>query len=154
MNPRVGVVMGSSSDWSVMKDAVRILDYFEVSNEYKVVSAHRTPELLYRYASSARSRGIQIIIAGAGGGAAHLPGMVASLSTLPVVGVPLSSESLLSVVDMPHGIPVASVGVGKAGNAALLAITILALGDDELKDKLDLFRADQTAKVKKDVLLL
>lgn len=144
MNPKIGVIMGSSSDWETMKYACDILDELQVPYEKKVVSAHRTPDLMFEYAESARERGIQVIIAGAGG-AAHLPGMVAAKTTLPVIGVPVQSralnglDSLLSIVQMPGGVPVATVAIGKAGatNAGLLAAQILSTTDTELANKLD-----------------
>ncbi|ACA37839.1 5-(carboxyamino)imidazole ribonucleotide mutase [Lysinibacillus sp. fkY74-1] len=144
MNPKIGVIMGSSSDWETMKHACDILDELQVPYEKKVVSAHRTPDLMFEYAEAARKRGIQVIIAGAGG-AAHLPGMVAAKTTLPVIGVPVQSralnglDSLLSIVQMPGGVPVATVAIGKAGatNAGLLAAQILSTTDAELADKLD-----------------
>jgi len=144
MNPKIGVIMGSSSDWETLKHACDILDELQVPYEKKVVSAHRTPDLMFEYAESARERGIQVIIAGAGG-AAHLPGMVAAKTTLPVIGVPVQSralnglDSLLSIVQMPGGVPVATVAIGKAGatNAGLLAAQILSTTDAELANKLD-----------------
>ncbi|WP_223556712.1 5-(carboxyamino)imidazole ribonucleotide mutase [Lysinibacillus sphaericus] len=144
MNPKIGVIMGSSSDWETMKHACDILDDLQVPYEKKVVSAHRTPDLMFEYAEAARERGIQVIIAGAGG-AAHLPGMVAAKTTLPVIGVPVQSralnglDSLLSIVQMPGGVPVATVAIGKAGatNAGLLAAQILSTTDAELANKLD-----------------
>ena len=144
MNPKLGVIMGSSSDWETMKHACDILDELQVPYEKKVVSAHRTPDLMFEYAELARERGIQVIIAGAGG-AAHLPGMVAAKTTLPVIGVPVQSralnglDSLLSIVQMPGGVPVATVAIGKAGatNAGLLAAQILSTTDTELATKLD-----------------
>ena len=144
MNPKIGVIMGSSSDWETMKHACDILDELQVPYEKKVVSAHRTPDLMFEYAESARERGIQVIIAGAGG-AAHLPGMVAAKTTLPVIGVPVQSralnglDSLLSIVQMPGGVPVATVAIGRAGaaNAGLLAAQILSTTDTELATKLD-----------------
>lgn len=144
MNPKIGVIMGSSSDWETMKHACDILDELQVPYEKKVVSAHRTPDLMFEYAELARKRGIQVIIAGAGG-AAHLPGMVAAKTTLPVIGVPVQSralnglDSLLSIVQMPGGVPVATVAIGKAGatNAGLLAAQILSTTDSELANKLD-----------------
>jgi 5-(carboxyamino)imidazole ribonucleotide mutase len=151
---KIGVVMGSQSDWPVMEHAVNQLEVFGVSYEAKVVSAHRTPELLFEYAETARQRGIACIIAGAGG-AAHLPGMLAAKSTVPVLGVPVPSrylkgmDSLLSIVQMPKGIPVATFAIGEAGasNAALYAIAMLATTDDELATKLDDFRREQQAAV-------
>ncbi len=144
MNPKIGVIMGSSSDWETMKHACDILDELQVPYEKKVVSAHRTPDLMFEYAEAARERGIHVIIAGAGG-AAHLPGMVAAKTTLPVIGVPVQSralnglDSLLSIVQMPGGVPVATVAIGKAGatNAGLLAVQILSTTDVELANKLD-----------------
>ena len=147
--------MGSQSDWGTMQEACKVLDEFEIPYEAKVVSAHRTPHFMIEYATAAQSRGLQVIIAGAGG-AAHLPGMVASCTTLPVLGVPVQSrslqglDSLLSMVQMPGGIPVATFAIGKAGaiNAALFAAAILATGGDKkVKKALDAFRADQTTKV-------
>ncbi|SOC40439.1 5-(carboxyamino)imidazole ribonucleotide mutase [Ureibacillus acetophenoni] len=154
MNPKIGVIMGSSSDWDTMKHACDILDELQVPYEKKVVSAHRTPDLMFEYAETARSRGIQIIIAGAGG-AAHLPGMVAAKTTLPVIGVPVQSkalnglDSLLSIVQMPGGVPVATVAIGKAGatNAGLLAAQILSTTDDELAQKLEERRESLKQKV-------
>ena len=144
MNPKVGVIMGSSSDWETMKHACDILEELQVPYEKRVVSAHRTPDLMFEYAETARNRGIHIIIAGAGG-AAHLPGMVAAKTTLPVIGVPVQSkalnglDSLLSIVQMPGGVPVATVAIGKAGatNAGLLAAQILSTTDEELATKLE-----------------
>ncbi|HFQ0823925.1 TPA: 5-(carboxyamino)imidazole ribonucleotide mutase [Enterococcus faecium] len=143
MTAKISVIMGSTSDWETMKEACQILDEFGVSYEKKVVSAHRTPDLLFEYAQNARKKGIKIIIAGAGG-AAHLPGMVASKTTLPVIGVPVQSrtlnglDSLLSIVQMPGGVPVATTAIGKAGaiNAGLLAIQMLSMYDLELEAKL------------------
>ncbi|MFL0506472.1 5-(carboxyamino)imidazole ribonucleotide mutase [Ureibacillus sp. 179-F W5.1 NHS] len=155
MNPKIGVIMGSSSDWETMKHACEILDELQVPYEKQVVSAHRTPDLMFEYAENARARGIQVIIAGAGG-AAHLPGMVAAKSTLPVIGVPVQSralnglDSLLSIVQMPGGVPVATVAIGKAGaiNAGLLAAQILSITDRELANKLD----DRRESIKQQVL--
>ncbi|MEY4209393.1 MAG: phosphoribosylaminoimidazole carboxylase, catalytic subunit [Pseudomonadota bacterium] len=149
--PVVGIVMGSSSDWEVMQHAVAILKDFGVPHEAQVISAHRMPDQMFEYAKSARSRGLRAIIAGAGG-AAHLPGMVASQTIVPVLGVPVPSkylrgeDSLLSIVQMPKGIPVATFAIGEAGaaNAALSAIAILAADDAELAEKLLNFRAQQT----------
>lgn len=154
MNPKIGVIMGSSSDWDTMKHACDILDELQVPYEKKVVSAHRTPDLMFEYAETARTRGIQIIIAGAGG-AAHLPGMVAAKTTLPVIGVPVQSkalnglDSLLSIVQMPGGVPVATVAIGKAGatNAGLLAAQILSTTDEELAQKLEERRESLKQKV-------
>lgn len=154
MNPKIGVIMGSSSDWETMKHACDILDELEVPYEKQVVSAHRTPDLMFDYAETARGRDIQVIIAGAGG-AAHLPGMVAAKTTLPVIGVPVQSralnglDSLLSIVQMPGGVPVATVAIGKAGatNAGLLAAQILGATDQELASKLDARREATKAQV-------
>lgn len=148
---KVGLVMGSNSDWDVMQAAAEQLQHFAVDFEARVVSAHRTPDLLFEYASSARARGLACIIAGAGG-AAHLPGMLAAKTTLPVLGVPVQSrhlkgmDSLLSIVQMPKGIPVATFAIGAAGaaNAALYAVSLLALNDAEMARKLDQFRTEQT----------
>ncbi|KAE8734663.1 phosphoribosylaminoimidazole carboxylase [Hibiscus syriacus] len=145
--PRVGIVMGSDSDLSVMKDAAKILNMFGVSNEVRIVSAHRTPELMYTYASSTRERGIQVIIAGAGG-AVHLPGMVAALTPFPVIGVPVRAstldgiDSLLSIVQMPRGVPVATVAVNNATNAGLLAVRILGVGDADLWTRMNQYQED------------
>lgn len=152
MGATVGVIMGSKSDWETMSAAVETLKEFAVEVELEVVSAHRTPERMFDYAKSARSRGIQVIIAGAGG-AAHLPGMVASLTTLPVIGVPVQTkalsgvDSLYSIVQMPAGIPVATVAIGGAKNAALLALRILSIEDELIEARLDRFQD----KMKKDV---
>src|SRR5215212_7881144 len=149
--PLVAVIMGSTSDWETMKNASEILADFGVAHESRVVSAHRTPDLLFEFAKSAESRGLEVIIAGAGG-AAHLPGMCASQTVLPVLGVPIESkalkglDSLLSIAQMPAGVPVGTLAVGQAGarNAALLAIAILANSRPELRKKLHLFRSKQT----------
>ncbi len=154
MKPLVGIIMGSSSDWETMRAAAEALDKLGVPHETRVVSAHRTPDLLFEYAAAAQGRGIQVIIAGAGG-AAHLPGMVASKTTLPVLGVPVQSkalnglDSLLSIVQMPAGIPVATFAIGAAGatHAGLAAAAILANGRPEIDAALKKFRAEQTAKV-------
>jgi 5-(carboxyamino)imidazole ribonucleotide mutase len=149
---KVGVIMGSKSDWATMFAAVEILDEFGVKNEVEVVSAHRTPDRMVEYAKSARENGFSVIIAGAGG-AAHLPGMVASLTTLPVIGVPVQTktlsgvDSLYSIVQMPGGIPVATVAIGNAKNAGLLAIQILAVTDNAIAKKLDEYRE----RMKEDV---
>ena len=146
--------MGSTSDWDVMSDAAATLAQFGVEFEKRVVSAHRTPDLLVEYAKTAKSRGLEVIIAGAGG-AAHLPGMVASMSALPVIGVPVKSralnglDSLLSIVQMPGGVPVATVAINGAKNAALIAVSILALKDEALAARLEMFRAKQTEDVLK-----
>ncbi|AWM19907.1 5-(carboxyamino)imidazole ribonucleotide mutase [Bacillus subtilis] len=144
MQPLVGIIMGSTSDWETMKHACDILDELNVPYEKKVVSAHRTPDFMFEYAETARERGIKVIIAGAGG-AAHLPGMTAAKTTLPVIGVPVQSkalngmDSLLSIVQMPGGVPVATTSIGKAGavNAGLLAAQILSAFDEDLASKLD-----------------
>jgi 5-(carboxyamino)imidazole ribonucleotide mutase len=152
--PLVGIIMGSRSDWETMRHAADTLSGLGVAFETKVVSAHRTPERLYDYARSARSRGLKVVIAGAGG-AAHLPGMAASMTTLPVLGVPVEShalkgmDSLLSIVQMPAGIPVGTLAIGRAGavNAGLLAAAILAGSDEQLSDRLQAFRDRQTDAV-------
>ncbi len=152
--PLIGIIMGSRSDWETMREASATLTALEIPHECKVVSAHRTPERLYNYAKSAADRGLQCIIAGAGG-AAHLPGMAASMTRLPVLGVPVQSkaldgmDSLLSIVQMPAGIPVGTLAIGKAGatNAALLAAAMLANNDAALASRLDAWRAAQTASV-------
>lgn len=152
--PLVGIIMGSHSDWATMSETATVLDSLSVSYETNIVSAHRTPDLLFDYASSAQSRGLQIIIAGAGG-AAHLPGMAASKTPLPVIGVPIESvalkgmDSLLSIVQMPGGIPVATMAIGKSGaiNAALLAAAILALNDTTIAQALMQYRHQQTQRV-------
>ena len=152
--PRVGLVMGSNSDWDVMQHAADILEKFSVSFEARVVSAHRTPDLLFEYAGTARERGLACLIAGAGG-AAHLPGMLAAKCTLPVLGVPVPSrylkgmDSLLSIVQMPKGVPVATFAIGEAGatNAALCAVSILATTDKGLATRLDQFRQEQQQTV-------
>lgn len=153
-SPIVAIIMGSTSDWETMKNASDILRDFDIPHECRVVSAHRTPDLLFEFAKSAEERGIEVIIAGAGG-AAHLPGMTASQTVLPVLGVPVQSkalsgmDSLLSIVQMPAGIPVGTLAIGAAGakNAALLAISILANSRPELRKKLKNFREEQTNKV-------
>jgi len=152
--PRVGLIMGSISDWKILKGASLVLDRFEVAYERRIVSAHRTPELLHEYASAAKGRGIEVIIAGAGG-AAHLPGMVASMTTIPVLGVPVPStylkgiDSLLSIVQMPKGIPVATFAIGESGaeNAALFAVSLLGLSDPALSDQLVSYRKSLTQSV-------
>lgn len=152
--PKVGVIMGSQSDWSTMMHAVHILERLKVPFEVRIVSAHRTPARLYDYASQAKARGLQVIIAGAGG-AAHLPGMTAALTPLPVFGVPIESkalkgqDSLLSIVQMPGGVPVGTLAIGRAGaiNAALLAAAVLALHDATLAEALDHWRAEQSDAV-------
>lgn len=153
-DPKVGVIMGSRSDWETMRHAVETLDALGVPNETRVVSAHRTPDLLFDYASSAAKRGLQVIIAGAGG-AAHLPGMVAAKTTLPVLGVPVESkslkgiDSLLSIVQMPAGIPVGTLAIGKSGaiNAALLAAEIIGTTDPDVRSAIETFRETQTKTV-------
>ena len=153
-SPVVGIIMGSKSDWETMRHAAEILDQFGVPHERRVVSAHRTPAWMCEYAQSAAGRGLQIIIAGAGG-AAHLPGMVAAQTPLPVLGIPVQSkalsglDSLLSIVQMPGGVPVGTLAIGEAGakNAALLAVRILALRSPELRQKLDAFHQRQTEAV-------
>ena len=152
--PLVGIIMGSKSDWETMRHAADMLDQLGVAHESRVVSAHRTPKRLYEYAHSARDRGLKVVIAGAGG-AAHLPGMAASMTTLPVLGVPVETQSLkgmdslLSIVQMPAGVPVGTLAIGKAGaiNAALLAASILATGDSALAERLEKHRSEQTASV-------
>ena len=153
-SPVIGIVMGSNSDWPTMQAAAKVLKDFGVPFEARVVSAHRTPDLMFEYAEQARARGLKAIIAGAGG-AAHLPGMIAAKTTLPVLGVPVQSkalsgkDSLLSIVQMPKGIPVATFAIGEAGaaNAGLFAVALLAATDAALAGKLDAFRAEQTASV-------
>jgi len=152
--PLIGVVMGSDSDWPTMEPATKLLAEFGVAYEARVVSAHRTPDLLFEYAATAHSRGLRAIIAGAGG-AAHLPGMLAAKTSVPVLGVPVQSralsglDSLLSIVQMPSGVPVATFAIGEAGarNAALFAVAMLAGSDTALQARLEAFRAAQTAKV-------
>lgn len=150
MNPIVGIVMGSDSDWEVMKSAAQVCEKFEVAFESRVVSAHRTPDDMADYGKTAVGRGIKVIIAGAGG-AAHLPGMLASHTTLPVIGVPVETrhlkgmDSLLSIVQMPKGIPVATVAISNAENAGLLAIRILAAFDEELQKKLRDYQLEMAA---------
>jgi 5-(carboxyamino)imidazole ribonucleotide mutase len=159
MNPKVGIIMGSHSDWATMKHAADVLDELGVAYEKQIVSAHRTPDLLFEYAEKAAIRGLQVIIAGAGG-AAHLPGMTAAKTRLPVLGVPVQSkalsgmDSLLSIVQMPKGIPVGTLAIGDAGaaNAGLLAAAIIALQDPEIAVKLDAYRAAQTQRVLGDKL--
>lgn len=159
MKPDVGIIMGSQSDWPTMKHAADVLTELGVSFEKKIVSAHRTPDRLYDYAKTAKERGLKCIIAGAGG-AAHLPGMTAAMTALPVFGVPVESkalsgkDSLLSIVQMPGGIPVGTLAIGKAGakNAGLLAAAVLALMDENLADRLDAWRAAQSASVVETVV--
>lgn len=155
--PVVGLIMGSKSDWETMRHAAEILEELGVAYETQVVSAHRTPDRLYTYATNARERGLQVIIAGAGG-AAHLPGMTAAMTSLPVLGVPIESktlkglDSLLSIAQMPGGVPVGTLAIGKAGakNAGLLAAAVIALSDAKLAARLDRWRFRQTSSVKKN----
>lgn len=154
-SPVVGIIMGSQSDWPVMREAAKLLEDMGVPFEARIVSAHRTPQRLVEYATTAKDRGLKVIIAGAGG-AAHLPGMAASMTPLPVLGVPVQSkalkglDSLLSIVQMPKGVPVGTLAIGEAGaaNAGILAASIIALEDSAVAAKLDAFRAAQTASVK------
>lgn len=154
MKPLVGIIMGSTSDWDTLRHASETLDSLGVAHETRVVSAHRTPDLLFEYAASARERGLEVVIAGAGG-AAHLPGMVAAKTALPVLGVPVQSkalngmDSLLSIVQMPAGVPVGTLAIGRSGaiNAALLAASILANHHKDVREALNRFRQQQTAKV-------
>jgi 5-(carboxyamino)imidazole ribonucleotide mutase len=155
----VGIIMGSKSDWETMRHAAEMLARFGVPHETRIVSAHRTPQWMVEYASTAEARGLQVILAGAGG-AAHLPGMVAANTLLPVFGVPVESaalkgmDSLLSIVQMPGGIPVGTLAIGKAGaqNAALLAVAVLANHDPQLREKLRAFREEQAAQVRSETL--
>ena len=157
--PLVGVIMGSKSDWETMRHASETLSRLEVPHECRIVSAHRTPQRMSEYAETAESRGIEVIIAGAGG-AAHLPGMTAAHTVLPVLGVPVEShalkgmDSLLSIVQMPGGVPVGTLAIGKAGaiNAALLAVSIVSASRPDIRDRLRRFREEQTAKVLGDTL--
>ena len=154
MSAKIGVIMGSQSDWSTMKNTVDVIDSFNIPYELNIVSAHRTPNRLYEYAKQAEAKGIKVIIAGAGG-AAHLPGMIASLTTLPVLGVPILSEamkgmdSLLSIVQMPSGVPVGTLAIGQSGatNAGLLSLQILAISDQVLAKRIKNYRAKQTDSV-------
>ncbi len=152
MKSKVGIIMGSDSDLPVMKEAAELLDQFELDYELTVVSAHRTPERLYKYAETAEDKGLDVIIAGAGG-AAHLPGMIAAITTLPVIGVPVKTsklsglDSLYSIVQMPPGVPVATVAINGAKNAALLAVQILAINDQKLNDRQKAFRENMKDKV-------
>ena len=154
MNPRIGIIMGSKSDWERLSDCAATLDGLEVPYEVKVVSAHRTPDLLFEYASTAASRGLEVIIAGAGG-AAHLPGMAAAKTILPVLGVPIETkslkglDSLLSIVQMPAGVPVGTLSIGKAGaiNAALLATAIIAAKHPEFRTALETYRKRQSSEI-------
>lgn len=153
-NPVIGIIMGSQSDWDTMKEAHDILHNMGIPHEVKIISAHRTPDRLYEYAKTAKDKGLNIIIAGAGG-AAHLPGMTASMTPLPVLGVPVESkalqgmDSLLSIAQMPGGIPVGTLAIGKAGakNAGILAASIIALHDQDVAQKLEEFRAKQTESI-------
>ena len=157
--PKVGIIMGSKSDWPTMRKAAEVLERFGVSHECEVVSAHRTPKWMCEYAESAESRGLEVIIAGAGG-AAHLPGMVASMTVLPVLGVPVQSralsglDSLLSIVQMPGGVPVATLAIGESGatNAGLLAVSILGQTRPELREQLRAFRAERAEQVRAEGL--
>jgi 5-(carboxyamino)imidazole ribonucleotide mutase len=159
MSAQVGIIMGSHSDWATMKHAAEILTELGVAHETRIVSAHRTPDLLFEYASTAVDRGLHVIIAGAGG-AAHLPGMTAAKTRLPVLGVPVQSkalsglDSLLSIAQMPRGVPVGTLAIGEAGalNAGLLAAAIVALHDPAVAAKLDAYRAQQTARVLAETL--
>ena len=154
INPSVYIVMGSDSDWNVMQHAVAILEDFNIAYGVKIISAHRTPDLLFQFAEEARGLGVQCIIAGAGG-AAHLPGMIAAKTTVPVLGVPVNSkylqgiDSLLSIVQMPKGVPVATFAIGDAGaaNAGFFAVALLAVNNSELGERLIAFRQEQTEKV-------
>jgi len=157
--PLIGILMGSDSDWPTMKEAAEILDEFNIQYEKKVVSAHRTPDLMARYGKEARDRGIKIIIAGAGG-AAHLPGMLSAYTTLPVIGVPVKTsalgglDSLYSIVQMPNGVPVATVAIGKAKNAGLLALRMLGMNDRDISEKLQKYSdkmADDSRKKTKNL---
>jgi 5-(carboxyamino)imidazole ribonucleotide mutase len=153
-SPPVAIVMGSQSDWPTLRHAAEVLDQLTIEYEARIVSAHRTPDRLVDFAGRAKADGFKVIIAGAGG-AAHLPGMIASMTSLPVLGVPVHSrtlgglDSLLSIVQMPRGVPVATLAIGESGavNAALLAAAVLALGDAEIEAALDIYRADQTGAV-------
>ena len=159
LSPLVGIVMGSKSDWETMRHADDILNQFETPHECRIVSAHRTPLRLSEYAAQAEDRGVEVIVAGAGG-AAHLPGMIASQTPVPVLGVPVESkalrgmDSLLSIVQMPRGVPVGTLAIGRAGavNAALLAVAILANSRPDLREKLRRFREEQTERVLNDTL--
>ena len=159
MSAQVGIIMGSHSDWATMKHAAEVLTELGVAHETRIVSAHRTPDLLFEYAATAIERGLHVIIAGAGG-AAHLPGMTAAKTRLPVLGVPVQSkalsglDSLLSIAQMPRGVPVGTLAIGEAGavNAGLLAAAIVALHDPEVAAKLDAYRAAQTARVLAETL--
>ena len=153
MNAKVSIIMGSTSDLGVMEGAAKILDEFEIPFEINALSAHRTPEVVEKFAKGAKDRGIEVIIAGAGM-AAHLPGVIAAMTTLPVIGVPIKAsldglDSLLAIVQMPPGIPVATVAINGARNAAILAVQMMALGNDELKDKMLKFKEDLKEKIVK-----
>lgn len=157
--PLVGIIMGSQSDWGTMQHTAQLLNDFGVAHEVKIISAHRTPDRLYNYSKTSVDRGLQVIIAGAGG-AAHLPGMAASMTRLPVLGVPVQSkaldgmDSLLSIAQMPAGIPVGTLAIGNAGakNAALLAISILAINDSEIAKKLEIWRKTQSDNITENVI--
>ncbi len=159
MNPLVGIIMGSDSDLPIMKEAALVLEEFGITFEITIVSAHRTPERMFNYAREAAKRGIEVIIAGAGG-AAHLPGMVASITHLPVIGVPVKSsslsgiDSLLSIVQMPRGIPVATVAINNARNAGLLAVRILSIKHPELQEKLKEYQSSMREKIEEKAALL
>jgi 5-(carboxyamino)imidazole ribonucleotide mutase len=159
MNKVIGIIMGSDSDLEIMQEAAKILDDFKVAFEITVVSAHRTPERMFEYAKTARERGLKVIIAGAGG-AAHLPGMVASITTLPVIGVPVKLktmdglDSLLSIVQMPGGVPVATVAINNAKNAGLLAVQILATHDTQLAHQMQKYKDDMTVEVEKKAAMV
>jgi 5-(carboxyamino)imidazole ribonucleotide mutase len=152
MNAVIGIIMGSTSDWNVMKEACTVLEEFEIPYEKEVISGHRTPDRAFEYASTARERGLKVIITGAGG-AAHLAGMTAAKTTLPVIGIPIKTstlnglDSLLSIVQMPGGIPVATVAINQAKNAALLAIQMLAITDEKLAKKLEIYKIEMRDKV-------
>ena len=153
MEPRVSIIMGSTSDLGVMEAAAKVLDEFEIPFEINALSAHRTPEAVETFAKNAKSRGIQVIIAAAGM-AAHLPGVIAAMTTLPVIGVPINAslngwDSLLAIVQMPPGIPVATVAINGAQNAGILAVQIIALGDQQLAEKLDTFKENLKSKIEK-----
>ncbi len=155
--PLVGIIMGSSSDYDHMSDAIKLLQELGIEAEYRIVSAHRTPDLMYQYAKTAEERGIEVIIAGAGG-AAHLPGMTASMTSLPVIGVPVPSrnlkglDSLLSIVQMPGGVPVATVAIGNSKNAALLAARILGIKHEDIRRRVKEYAKSQEEKVLKEKL--
>ncbi|MCL4447928.1 MAG: 5-(carboxyamino)imidazole ribonucleotide mutase [Candidatus Thermoplasmatota archaeon] len=155
--PKVGIIMGSSNDLKYMEDTFEMLDRFGVDYEKKVISAHRTPDLMYEYATEAKNRGIEVIIAGAGG-AAHLPGMTASMTVLPVIGVPIPTkylsglDSLLSIIQMPSGVPVGTVAIGNSKNAALLALRILSLKYPEISKKLSDYQKEESIKIRNAII--